>query len=115
MYQDEFEQFLQDEVKQHRMYPSDHVWNNIRTELHGYRSWPALTFISVFVITALTLSTVLNTQQKNVHLQPPTIPNVVTSQQEVLAANNAATEKSRHYFNTLAPSSINANGVVFNR
>lgn len=112
MYQDEFEQFLQDEVKQHRMYPSDHVWNNIRTELHGYRSWPALTFISVFVITALTLSTVLNTQQKNVHLQPPTIPNVVTSQQEVLAANNAATEKSRHYFNTLAPSSINANTIA---
>ncbi len=57
---DEFEQFLQDEVKQHRMYPSDDVWKNIRTELHGYRSWPALTFISLFIITSLTLSTLLN-------------------------------------------------------
>lgn len=112
MYQDEFEQFLHDEVKQHRMYPSDHVWNNIRTELHGYRSWPALTFITVFIITALTLSTVLSTQQQNVHLQPPSVPNVITSQQEALAANNAATEKSRRYFNTLAPSSINTNTIA---
>lgn len=113
MYQDdEFEQFLQDEVKQHRMYPSDHVWNNIRTELHGYRSWPALTFISVFIITALTLSTVLSTQQQNVHLQPLSVPNVVTSQQQALAANNAAHEKSRQYFNTLAPSSINTHTIA---
>src|ERR1700749_4597987 len=58
-YQDEFEQFLQDEVKQHRMYPSDHIWKNIRTELHGYKAWPALTFISLFIITALTISTLL--------------------------------------------------------
>lgn len=56
---DEFEQFLQDEVKQHRMYPSDHIWKNIRTELHGYKAWPALTFISLFIITALTVSTLL--------------------------------------------------------
>lgn len=60
MYHDEFEQFLQDEVKQHRMYPSDHIWKNIRTELHGYRAWPALTFMSLFIITALTISTLLN-------------------------------------------------------
>lgn len=112
-YQEEFEQFLQDEVKQHRMYPSDHVWTNIRTELHGYRSWPALTFISVFIITALTLSTVLSTQQQNVHLQPLSVPNLVTSQQEAIAANNAATEKSRRYFNTLAPSSITTHTIAF--
>lgn len=109
---DEFEQFLHDEVKQHRMYPSDHIWSNIRVELHGHRSWPALTFIAVFIITALTLSTVLNTQHQNVHLQPPTVPNVVTIQQQVIAANNAATEKSRRYFNTLAPSSINTNTIA---
>ncbi|NCI45436.1 porin family protein [Sediminibacterium soli] len=68
MYQDEFEQFLQNEVKQHRMYPSDHVWKNIRTELHGYKAWPALTFISLFIITALTVSTMLGNQP--LHEQP---------------------------------------------
>jgi hypothetical protein len=56
---DELEQFLQDEVKHHRMYPSDHVWNNIRTEIHGNQHWPALTFIALFIICGLTISTLL--------------------------------------------------------
>ncbi len=59
-YQDEnFEQLLQDEVKQHRMYPSDHIWNNIRTEIHGNQTWPALTFIAILIIAGLTVSTLL--------------------------------------------------------
>lgn len=59
-YQDnDFEHFLQDEMNQHRMYPSDKVWKNIRTELHGYPAWPALTFISLLIITTLTVSTLL--------------------------------------------------------
>lgn len=110
-YQDEFEQFLQDEVKQHRMYPSDRVWSNIRTELHGYRSWPALTFIAVFIVTALTLTTVLNTNNQSTHLQPLSVPNVVAIQQEAIAANNAAHEKSKKYFSTLAPSAINTQTI----
>lgn len=59
-YLDEFEQFLQEEVKQHRMYPSDHIWKNIRVQMHGYKAWPALTFISLFIITALTVSTLVS-------------------------------------------------------
>lgn len=110
-YQDEFEQFLHDEVKQHRMYPSDRVWSNIRTELHGHRSWPALTFISLFIITALTLSTVLSTQE-NFHPQPLSIPNVAKVEQETIAAHQAAGEKSRHYFNKLAPVNITMNTIA---
>ncbi|MBL0881856.1 MAG: outer membrane beta-barrel protein [Chitinophagaceae bacterium] len=110
-YQDEFEQFLHDEVKQHRMYPSDRVWTNIRTELHGHRSWPALTFISLFIITALTLSTVLSTQE-NFHPQPLSIPNIAKVEQETLAAHKAAGEKSRHYFNKLAPVNITLNTIA---
>ena len=110
-YQDEFEQFLHDEVKQHRMYPSDRVWTNIRTELHGHRSWPALTFISLFIITALTLSTVLSTQE-NFHPQPLSIPNIAKVEQETIAAHKAAGEKSRHYFNKLAPVNITMNTIA---
>lgn len=110
-YQDEFEQFLHDEVKQHRMYPSDRVWSNIRTELHGHRSWPALTFISLFIITALTLSTVLSTQE-NFHPQPLSIPNIAKVEQETIAAHKAAVEKSRHYFNKLAPVNITMNTIA---
>ena len=57
---DPLEQFLQDSVKDQKMYPSEHVWEDIRTSIHGDRSWPALTFIAVFIITALTIVTILN-------------------------------------------------------
>jgi hypothetical protein len=59
-YQDnEFEQFLQEELKDHRMYPADDAWKNIRTQLHGNPAWPALTVISLLVIVSLTISTLL--------------------------------------------------------
>lgn len=56
----DFEQFLQNETRQHRMYPSDRVWRNIHKEIHPKKSWPALTFFSLFVIVALTVLTILN-------------------------------------------------------
>jgi hypothetical protein len=59
-YDNEFEKFLQDEVTQHRMYPSDKVWRNINKELHGEKRWPALTIVAIFLIFALTISTLLN-------------------------------------------------------
>ncbi len=65
MYQDELEQLLQDEVEDHRMYPSDKIWRNIQTEVNGHQSWPALGFISLFIISALTVSTLLSTHPSN--------------------------------------------------
>jgi hypothetical protein len=56
---DDFESFLEEEVNQHRMYPSDHVWRNIQGEVHGYKKWPALTVITLFVISALVAGTLL--------------------------------------------------------
>jgi len=56
----EFEQFLKDETKQHRMYPSDKIWRNIHQELHPKKAWPALTIFGLFIISALTISTILN-------------------------------------------------------
>lgn len=55
----EFERFLQEELQDHRMYPADSVWKNIRNNLHGYPAWPALTIISLLVIVSLTVSTLL--------------------------------------------------------
>src|SRR5476651_79978 len=111
MYQDdEFEQFLQDEVKQHRMYPSDHIWKNIRTQIHGYRAWPALTFISLFIITALTLSTLLN----NHPIDHPLPVNVTSLNRSAVASVSntsvpvSATEKNTQYFQQIAPEQITA-------
>ena len=56
------EQFLQEETNKHKMYPSDKLWRDIQLELHGKRSWPALTIIALFIISALTISTLINDQ-----------------------------------------------------
>jgi hypothetical protein len=81
-YDNELERYLKEQTDQHRMYPSDQVWRNIQSEIHGYRKWPALTFISIFIIASLVVSTVLlkphvkvasvnmNTN-KNVNVEPP--------------------------------------------
>lgn len=60
---DAFEEFLLDEVNEHKMYPSGRVWNNIRTEVQGKHSWPALTIIALTVLSALTISTFIRTQK----------------------------------------------------
>lgn len=112
-YQDEFEQFLQDEVKQHRMYPSDNIWKNIRMELHGYRAWPALTFISLFIITALTISTLLNNHPDRHTSLPPV---AVIAQGQANTSNNTTSDNSdnanvvadNNYFHKIATEQITA-------
>ncbi len=105
--QDEtFEEFLQESVKGHRMYPSDQVWNRIRTDIHGNRSWPALTFISLFIISALTISTLLS-NRPNDHRLPLTpfqsipAPAAATLQQEL-----SPDEKNNTYLSSIAPDKI---------
>lgn len=111
---DELEQFLQDEVKQHRMYPSDHIWKNIRTELHGYKAWPALTFISLFIITALTISTLLNNQPER---QLTALVATSDAQNKTAAAGNStqaeAASPANDYFQKIAPAQLTAETFAF--
>ncbi|MEP6846388.1 MAG: hypothetical protein ABI861_10310, partial [Panacibacter sp.] len=58
LYDNEFEDFLKKQANQHRMYPSDQVWRKVQGEVHGYRKWPGLTVIAVFIIAALVVGTV---------------------------------------------------------
>lgn len=109
MYQDEFEQFLQDEVKQHRMYPSDHIWKNIRTELHGYKAWPALTFISLFIITALTVSTLLiNHPGRQVYLRGLTNTKLNHTTLNSVKASGSNLAEKKDYFQQIAPDQMTA-------
>lgn len=62
---DQFEELLRAEVEDHKMYPSEMVWENIRTYLHGNKSWPALSVFSVLIITALSFFTFYNYPPKN--------------------------------------------------
>ncbi len=45
----EFEEFLQNQIKNHRMYPNDASWQNIKKKLHGDKKWPALTIAAVAI------------------------------------------------------------------
>ncbi|HEX8460910.1 MAG TPA: hypothetical protein VF623_05755, partial [Segetibacter sp.] len=49
---DNFEEFLQQQVRNQRMYPNDAVWRDINKKLHGEKRWPALTIAAFFLLSA---------------------------------------------------------------
>lgn len=53
--QNDFEEFLKDQVRNHRMYPNDTVWRDINKKLHGHKKWPALT-IAAFTLLSATIA-----------------------------------------------------------
>ncbi|MEP6466452.1 MAG: hypothetical protein ABJB05_09100 [Parafilimonas sp.] len=57
---DEFEDYLRQEVTDHRMYPSDRVWKSISNRIHTPKKWPALSIFSILIISALVIGTILN-------------------------------------------------------
>jgi hypothetical protein len=57
---DNFEKYLKEQAGDHRMYPPDHVWKNIRKKIHTPKKWPALSVFAVLTISALVIGTVLN-------------------------------------------------------
>ncbi len=65
---DEFEIYLRQQVKNHRMYATDGIWRNIQNTIHTQTSWPALSFISIFLIAVITAGTLLT--KPNTHLLP---------------------------------------------
>ncbi|MFY8005833.1 MAG: hypothetical protein ACOVOY_01245, partial [Sediminibacterium sp.] len=101
-----FEEFLQESVKGHRMYPSDQVWNRIRTDIHGNRSWPALTFISLFIISALTLSTLLNNQPNDHRLPLTPLQSISAPVEATLQQKLTPDEKNYTYLSSIAPDKI---------
>ena len=52
--QNDFEEFLKEQIRNHRMYPNDAVWRDINTKLHGDKKWPALT-IAAFALLSATI------------------------------------------------------------
>ncbi len=56
---DELEQYLKDQADSHRMYPSDFLWQNIQRKVHGDQRWPALTLLSILIISALIIGSIV--------------------------------------------------------
>ncbi|MEP6726320.1 MAG: hypothetical protein ABJC98_10910 [Bacteroidota bacterium] len=49
IYDNDFEEFLKLKSDQYKMYPSDRVWNNVYSSLHGRKKWWALGFTLFFI------------------------------------------------------------------
>lgn len=108
-YQEEdFEQFLQQEVDDYRMYPSDQVWKNIRVSVHGTQTWHALTIIAVSIICGLTLSTVAMLHRSKSFKRPELLTaNLLPKKLSLQSAINAnASAKMVNFFEALDPENI---------
>jgi len=55
-----FEQYLQDIAAQHRMMPSDKVWDKVHTRLHPKRHWYNWSLAGLFLLTALSVTLVMS-------------------------------------------------------
>ncbi|HRH47465.1 MAG TPA: outer membrane beta-barrel protein [Panacibacter sp.] len=99
-YDNEFEKYLKEEADSYRMYPSDRVWRNIHSEIHGYRRWPALTIIAVFIISALVVGTVL----LKPHDEPSTVSQIAVSRNlnhsDKISADISNTTNQKHLYLT---------------
>ena len=96
--QTNFEEFLQKQVRNHRMYPSDTVWRDINKKLHGDKKWPALT-IAAFALLSITIAicfyfpprpdifTIKSPSAADLHSSPSPI------QHDVVVNNNKATTR----------------------
>ncbi|MBS4042325.1 MAG: hypothetical protein KGZ59_00720 [Chitinophagaceae bacterium] len=67
-----FEELLLSEASRYRMYPSEKVWENIRKDIQPQTRWPALITIFVFIVLALTVSTIINYPKEKISITKTT-------------------------------------------
>lgn len=66
-----FEEFLKEQVKNHRMYPNDSVWRDIYKKLHGDKRWPALTIAALTILSATIAVSVYFTPKPDIFTTNP--------------------------------------------
>jgi len=101
-YDNEFEEFLKSQANQHRVYPADKVWRNIQREVHGYRKWPALTVIAVFIIAALVVGTVAVRPHTEIAAVSKTNLPEIPKAEEIKSNNQVAVNGTRNYTDHLS-------------
>ena len=104
-YDNEFENYLKEQADDYRMYPSDQVWRGIQQEIHGYRKWPALGVIAIFIISALLVGTVLVKPHSQI-VTVSAVTNDLKAKDEAIALN-LNTKKGKKYL-----SHINGNNIA---
>lgn len=125
--QNEFEEFLKEQVRNYRMYPTDTVWRDINKKLHGDKKWPALTIAAFTLLSATIAICVYFTPQPDIFTVKPANTELknstLTNSQHNIVLDNLASPPSadnasglqevpvkNQYTNRLTPeSSINFN------
>lgn len=107
----DFKDFLQTETNKHKIFPSDKVWRNIQQEIHGQKKWPALTVISILVIVALTVSTLIYDHPTKNNFQTIAIAELSKNEPKVKITKSNKTEVSIYKQKTSA-SFTNNNGLL---
>ena len=91
----EFEEFLKNQVRNQRMYPSDAVWRNINKKLHDDKKWPALTLAAFTLIgTAIAICAYFFPKPNIFAIQPAVQQQNIT--QSVDKNNNALSNLTSH-------------------
>lgn len=67
----EFEEFLQNQIKNHRMYPNDASWLNIKKRLHEEKKWPALTIATITILSLSIFICAYFTSKPNIFIYNP--------------------------------------------
>lgn len=101
-HKDKFEEYLKQQASEHRMYPSDYVWKNIRKKIHTPKKWPALSIVTVLIISALVIGTVLNkpvpdTVTANFHFTLQSVENTLPEKSTSKSANTQINVIDEHY------------------
>lgn len=106
---DQFEEFLQDQLKNHKLYPSDGVWREIHNKLHGDKKWPALTIAAFIVIAATIIVCAHFASKRNIFAIKPSLePIAATAQQstqkdDVLNSLTSSAPFAKHKVNADEP------------
>ena len=121
-----FEEFLKEQVRNHRMYPTDTVWRDINKKLHGDKKWPGLTIAAFTLLSATIAICVYFTPQPDIfNVKPATneLKNstLLHSQNNIaldrltsspsLASNSDGAIKNQLADNSVIPSDISVNNT----
>jgi len=102
----EFEQFLKENADNHRLYPSDEIWNKIHARLHPNKRWP-LTALLLLAFTTGSITWLANSERTTASPERAIVtmitPNVSTPSKNEIFTRSIAVETT---VNTLAGTGI---------
>jgi hypothetical protein len=97
----EFEQFLKDNADNHRLYPSDEIWNKIHARLHPNKRWP-LTALLLLAFTTGSITWLANSERTTASpesaIATVITPNVSTPSKNEIFTRSIAVETTVNTF-----------------